>query len=103
MLVATAITRPHVPRMMPPPAEHNCSDGPLGRASVPARTVPPPAICPCRRCAHVTRASIRSVTTIAAIEPNDRWLAVRWRDGVVSEYPWVWLRDHDAAALHPVT
>jgi trimethyllysine dioxygenase len=42
-------------------------------------------------------------STIAGIEPNDRALAVRWRDGLVSEYPWLWLRDHDAAALHPVT
>jgi len=42
-------------------------------------------------------------STIAGIESNDRSLAVRWRDGVVSEFPWVWLRDHDAAALHPVT
>ena len=42
-------------------------------------------------------------STIAAIEPNDRALAVRWRDGLVSEYPWLWLRDHDSATLHPVT
>jgi trimethyllysine dioxygenase len=42
-------------------------------------------------------------STIAGIEPNDRSLTVRWHDGVVSEFPWVWLRDHDAAALHPVT
>ncbi len=42
-------------------------------------------------------------STIADIEPNDRALAVRWRDGVVSEYPWLWLRDHDSATLHPVT
>lgn len=50
------------------------------------------------------RASIRTVTsTIAGIEPNDRALAVRWDDGHVSEYPWLWLRDHDSATLHPVT
>ena len=42
-------------------------------------------------------------STIAGIEPNDRALAVRWRDGLVSEYPWLWLRDHDSATLHPVT
>ena len=28
---------------------------------------------------------------------------VRWHDGAVSEYPWLWLRDHDSATLHPVT
>jgi trimethyllysine dioxygenase len=42
-------------------------------------------------------------STIAGIETNDNGLAVRWRDGVVSEYPWLWLRDHDSATLHPVT
>ena len=42
-------------------------------------------------------------STIAAIEPSDRALAVRWDDGHVSEYPWLWLRDHDSATLHPVT
>lgn len=42
-------------------------------------------------------------STIAGIEANDRTLAVRWRDGLVTEYPWLWLRDHDTAALHPVT
>ncbi len=43
------------------------------------------------------------MTTIAALEPTDRSLKVRWVDGAQSEYPWLWLRDHDAAALHPVT
>ena len=41
--------------------------------------------------------------TIAALEPTDRALAVRWSDGHVSEYPWLWLRDHDSATLHPIT
>ncbi len=32
-------------------------------------------------------------------------LDVRWDDGLTSEYPWLWLRDHahDEATLHPVT
>ena len=32
-------------------------------------------------------------------------LDVRWDDGLASEYPWLWLRDHahDDATLHPVT
>ncbi len=41
--------------------------------------------------------------TIAAITTSERSLTVRWSDGATSEYPWLWLRDHDAAALHPVT
>jgi trimethyllysine dioxygenase len=41
--------------------------------------------------------------TIAGIEPNDRTLGVRWSDGLDSEYPWLWLRDHDSGTLHPVT
>jgi trimethyllysine dioxygenase len=44
-----------------------------------------------------------AVTTIASIEPTERSLEVRWTDGVETEYPWLWLRDHDAAALHPAT
>jgi trimethyllysine dioxygenase len=43
------------------------------------------------------------VTTIAGLEATDRALKVRWGDGDVSEYPWIWLRDHDSATLHPVT
>jgi trimethyllysine dioxygenase len=42
-------------------------------------------------------------STIAALEPTDRALAVRWIDGLVTEYPWLWLRDHDSSTLHPVT
>jgi trimethyllysine dioxygenase len=44
-----------------------------------------------------------AVTKIAALEVTDRSLKVRWHDGDVTEFPWLWLRDHDAAALHPVT
>jgi trimethyllysine dioxygenase len=43
------------------------------------------------------------VTTIAALEPTDRSLIVRWVDGGQTDFPWLWLRDHDAATLHPVT
>jgi trimethyllysine dioxygenase len=43
------------------------------------------------------------VTTIDSLEPTARMLVVRWSDGVTSEYPWIWLRDHDVATLHPVT
>jgi trimethyllysine dioxygenase len=46
---------------------------------------------------------MRYVTTIAAIAASDRMLTVRWGDGGESSYPWLWLRDHDAATLHPVT
>ena len=41
--------------------------------------------------------------TIAGLEPTDRALKIRWGDGDVSEYPWIWLRDHDSTTLHPVT
>ncbi len=40
---------------------------------------------------------------IASLETTDRSLKVRWHDGDVTEYPWLWLRDHDSASLHPVT
>lgn len=32
-------------------------------------------------------------------------LQVRWSDGLVSEYPWLWVREHshDPATIHPVT
>jgi trimethyllysine dioxygenase len=42
---------------------------------------------------------------IAAAEPTDRSLEVHWSDGVVTRYPWLWLRDHshDPATLDPVT
>ena len=40
---------------------------------------------------------------IASLETTARTLNVRWHDGDVTEYPWLWLRDHDSASLHPVT
>ena len=43
------------------------------------------------------------MTTIAGLAGTERSLVVTWDDGAISEYPWLWLRDHDAATLHPVT
>jgi trimethyllysine dioxygenase len=45
------------------------------------------------------------VTTAAALECHPNALQVTWDDGSVSEYPWLWVRDHshDDATLHPVT
>lgn len=43
------------------------------------------------------------MTSIAALDPDDRALTVRWGDGTVTEYLWLWLRDHDSASLHPIT
>jgi trimethyllysine dioxygenase len=43
------------------------------------------------------------VTTIATLQTTHRTLKVRWTDGGETEYPWLWLRDHDTATLHPVT
>jgi len=40
---------------------------------------------------------------IDQLTPTDRTLKVRWADGDVTEYPWLWLRDHDSSVLHPVT
>lgn len=34
------------------------------------------------------------VPNISALDPLDRSLRVSWSDGVVSHYPWLWLRDH---------
>jgi trimethyllysine dioxygenase len=42
-------------------------------------------------------------TDIARLEATERTLRVAWSDGDLSEYPWLWLRDHDSATLHPVT
>lgn len=41
---------------------------------------------------------------LASFEAAER-LRLHWYDGVVSEHPWVWLRDHshDPSTLHPVT
>jgi hypothetical protein len=45
------------------------------------------------------------MVAIAALHPTDASLEVTWTDGVVSRYPWLWLRDHahDGDTLHPVT
>jgi trimethyllysine dioxygenase len=45
------------------------------------------------------------VSTIVSIQPSDVSLEVTWSDGMVTRYPWIWLRDHahDEASLHPVT
>ncbi len=42
---------------------------------------------------------------IAALQHHDNSLGVVWSDGVVSRYPWLWLRDHAIGAdtMHPVT
>lgn len=49
------------------------------------------------------RGTMPPMTTIVSIEPAERSLTVRWDDGAETEFPWLWLRDHDAATLHPVT
>ena len=45
------------------------------------------------------------MSAIASLLTADRSLEVTWADGVVTRYPWIWLRDnaHDADTLHPVT
>ncbi|MDO8361873.1 MAG: trimethyllysine dioxygenase [Actinomycetota bacterium] len=45
------------------------------------------------------------MSTIAALHHHDNSLEVVWADGVVSKYPWLWLRDHahDTETMHPVT
>jgi trimethyllysine dioxygenase len=43
------------------------------------------------------------VNAIASLRTTDDGLDVRWDDGATSTYPWLWLRDHDSATLHPVT
>jgi len=44
-------------------------------------------------------------TTVAQLTPTDVSLEVAWSDGVVTRYPWLWLRDHahDEDTMHPVT
>ena len=34
------------------------------------------------------------MSTIAELRPTDPSLEVTWSDGVVTRYPWLWLRDH---------
>ncbi|HAP76358.1 MAG TPA: trimethyllysine dioxygenase [Acidimicrobiaceae bacterium] len=43
--------------------------------------------------------------SIASCDSTDTSLVVNWSDGVVTRYPWLWLRDHahDDDTLHPVT
>lgn len=43
--------------------------------------------------------------TIERLDETEHGLIVRWNDGLTSEYPWLWLRDHahDDATMHPVT
>jgi trimethyllysine dioxygenase len=38
------------------------------------------------------------MATIAAAEPTEHSLEVHWSDGVVTRYPWIWLRDHSTDA-----
>ncbi len=42
---------------------------------------------------------------IASMHPTDVSLEVTWSDGVISRFPWLWLRDHahDDDTMHPVT
>ena len=42
---------------------------------------------------------------VDALVPTDLSLEITWSDGVVSRYPWLWLRDHahDEDTMHPVT
>ncbi|MFM2071782.1 MAG: hypothetical protein RLZZ623_2045 [Actinomycetota bacterium] len=45
------------------------------------------------------------MSTIDRLDRQPTELIVTWTDGIVSHYPWLWLRDHahDEATLHPVT
>src|SRR3954447_9344579 len=45
------------------------------------------------------------MVAIASLQPTDRSLEAHWADGVVTRFPWLWLRDHahDDETLHPVT
>jgi trimethyllysine dioxygenase len=45
------------------------------------------------------------MATITDLEAGAASLAITWGDGVVTTYPWLWLRDHahDEHSLHPVT
>lgn len=45
------------------------------------------------------------MATIASLQHDDDSLEVTWSDGVVTRYPWLWLRDHahDDDTMHPVT
>ncbi len=43
--------------------------------------------------------------TIASVSLQKVSLEVTWDDGVVTRYPWIWIRDHahDDLTLHPIT
>lgn len=45
------------------------------------------------------------MASISSLAPSADLLEVTWDDGVVTEYLWLWLRDHshDAETLHPVS
>lgn len=45
------------------------------------------------------------MATIASLRHDDVSLEVTWADGVVTRYPWLWLRDHahDDETMHPIT
>jgi trimethyllysine dioxygenase len=45
------------------------------------------------------------MASIIELVPSTSILDVTWDDGVVSRYPWLWLRDHshDPETLHPVS
>jgi trimethyllysine dioxygenase len=46
-----------------------------------------------------------TVMTISNLRPSATSLSIDWADGSVTDYPWIWLRDHahDSATMHPVT
>lgn len=45
------------------------------------------------------------MVSISSLAPTDVSLEVTWTDGIVTRFPWIWLRDHahDDDTLHPVT
>jgi trimethyllysine dioxygenase len=45
------------------------------------------------------------MVSIASTHPTDTSLEVTWSDGVVTKFPWIWLRDHahDDDTVHPTT
>ncbi len=45
------------------------------------------------------------MATITSLRHDNESLEVTWSDGVVSRFPWLWLRDHahDDDTMHPVT
>jgi trimethyllysine dioxygenase len=45
------------------------------------------------------------MASISQLDSATTTLTVTWNDGVRTEYPWLWLRDHahDDATMHPIT